>query len=258
MEKSINEILDGIQIPDIKQEDTSEEIILKFIEYIKEVERARGLTDEQIIAKYTNGCCADIEEAISDFLKINGIDSQTKRISCKIPSNNLGREDSPHYLVQISDTPDNYSYYDILGKHDSQFLAYFAEKFYIENPEYQRIVSEMTDYQMNSTVPEEAFYRVYSEMQKVSKKTSKKTFKEMYDEYMQKNGTSSRKKSFTDMYNEYMQENGLDEKTIISPKDVQKCSSETGLGMQEINGVTQETRVIITQEKIQTNELTAK
>ena len=229
MEKNINEVLDTVQIPNVSKEDSNEELILKFIEYIKNVERARGLTEEQIIAKYTNGCCGDLEEAITDFLKAKGIDSQTKRISCKIPNNNLGRKDSPHYLVQISDTPESYSYYDIIGKHDSQFLIHFAKKFYIENPEYQRIVAQMTDYQMDSTVPEEAFYRVYSQMQKVPQK------------------------SFTEMYNEYMEQNGAGHSKKISPEEIKEYSSKIEIGIQEINGVTQETRGIITQETIRTN-----
>lgn len=66
--------------------------------------------------------------------------------------------------------------------------------------------------------------------------------------------TKIKTKNFREMINE--KEIGILKK--ISPENIKKYSSEIKIGKQEIDGVTQETRTIITQENTKANELTSK
>ena len=161
-----NDIIESVDLSKYSMKDTSEEIILKYIEDLKEVERKRGLTDEQIIAKYTNGYCADLEEAVHNLLAMQNKGVITKKISCKIPENELGRRESPHYLVGIHQGNEDISYYDILGKHSESDLREFSEHFYIDNPQYTQMMPQMTEYQKDSEIPLLIVNRIYEEISK--------------------------------------------------------------------------------------------
>ena len=69
LENEVQQILKEIPIPDFSKEDTSEEVILKFVEYIKDIEKARGLTEEQITAKYVHGCCEELATETINVLR---------------------------------------------------------------------------------------------------------------------------------------------------------------------------------------------
>ncbi len=66
----MQQIIKEIPIPNFSREDTSEEVVLKFIEYIKNIERARGLSDEQITAKYVHGCCEELATETINILRV--------------------------------------------------------------------------------------------------------------------------------------------------------------------------------------------
>ena len=165
-----NAIMESINLPEFSKEDSSEEIILKYVDSLKEVERKRGLTDEQIIAKYTNGYCVDFEEAVHNLLSMQNKGAITKKISCKIPENELGRKESPHFLVGVRVDDEKMSYYDILGKHSESDLREFSQHFYIDNPQYIQMMSQLTEYQKDGDIPLLIVSRIYEE---ISKKVEK-------------------------------------------------------------------------------------
>lgn len=65
-------------------------------------------------------------------------------------------------------------------------------------------------------------------------------------------------KSFTEMYNEYINQNGAGDPKKISPEKIKEYSSEIEIGIQDINGVTQETREIITQKTVKSSDQVSK
>jgi len=174
MEKDISVVLNSVRIPDFNKNDSTEQIILKFIEYVKDIERERGLSDEQIIAKYTYGCCANLANGIKYILKEKGIRCDYRTIDCNIPYNECFGNKGPHCLIEIYNT-DNLSdteallsytssrlFFDINGKHDTQSIEEFANKFYIEDKKYCKIIKEMNDYEKDDSIPAFAADRVVS------------------------------------------------------------------------------------------------
>lgn len=178
-EIDIKEILKKIPIPDFSKEDSSEVVVLKFIEYIKDIERKRGLTDEQITAKYVHGCCEELAtETVSVLKAMNREGYKNKTKKCKMPLlDNLSS--GPHYVVELY--PKGYyiekdtntveiskssglserRFYDITGGHDGIWFAKdMPEKFYIENEHYIHTKRQMSEFQLNKMIPRYAFIHI--------------------------------------------------------------------------------------------------
>lgn len=159
--KDINEVIKDVSVPYISERDSTESIILQFIEYVKEIERKRGLTEEQIIAKYSHGCCEQLQHGILDVARAFGKHCINRRISnCQMPKlENLSNEGS-HYVVEtypedmstdeiLSEKGSkNVRFFDITGKHNADWPLKFANEFYIKNEKYINIKRAMTEEQI--------------------------------------------------------------------------------------------------------------
>lgn len=166
--KDINEIIKDVSVPYITERDSTESIILQFIEYVKEIERRRGLTEDQIIAKYSHGCCEQLQHGILDVARAFGKNCINLRISnCQMPKLKNLRSGS-HYVIQtypedlstddiISGQGDEKTlYFDITGKHNADWPLKFANEFYIKNEKYIHIKRAMTEEQIaeDDDIPE--------------------------------------------------------------------------------------------------------
>ena len=174
MEKDIEEVLNEVEKPEFNKSDTTEQLIFKYLEYLKNVERARGLTDEQITAKYVNGRCGNLQMGIASVLKTMDREYATRKITCKAPEGIENYVDGSHFVIELYDEKTGKSqYYDIRGKSDRESLNEFAENFYVKNPKYHHMAREvMSDYEMDEDVPDEAYNFIYDDL--VEAKTTQK------------------------------------------------------------------------------------
>lgn len=159
--KDINEVIKDVSVPYISERDSTESIILQFIEYVKEIERRRGLTEDQIIAKYSHGCCEQLQRGILDVARAFGKHCINRRISnCQMTKlENLSNGGS-HYVVEtypedmstdefLSEKGSkNVRFFDITGKHNADWPLKFANEFYIKNEKYIHIKRAMTEEQI--------------------------------------------------------------------------------------------------------------
>jgi len=167
MEKDIEEVLNIVEKPEFDKNDTSEQLIFKYLEYLKNIERARGLTDEQITAKYVNGRCENLMIGIANVLKTMDRQFATRKIKCKVPEGIENYVDGSHFVIELQDEKSGKSlYYDIRGKSDREFLNEFAENFYVKNTKYHYMArEEMSDYEMDEDIPDYAFEHIYGDLE---------------------------------------------------------------------------------------------
>lgn len=159
--EDINKIMKNINVPYLNNYMSTEDIILSFIEFVKDIERRRGLTEEQIIAKYAHGCCEQLQQAILKVVKTAGKSNCiSRRISnCKVPKLPSLKGGS-HYVVQtypedmstddiISGKGDKQAlFFDITGMHGIDWPAKFANEFYIKNENLIHTKRAMTEEQL--------------------------------------------------------------------------------------------------------------
>lgn len=111
----------------LQSSNTMEENILAIIEFVKQVEREHGLSDEEIEYKYTRGNCKNLAQlAILDTLvrlfgKIRGASV------VKIDEYNIS---FPHYYLKVETKKGNACFYDILGKKSNQEMINFMKSDY--------------------------------------------------------------------------------------------------------------------------------
>ena len=144
--EDINKIMKNINVPYLNNYMSTESIILGFIQFVKDIERRRGLTEKQITAKYAHGCCEQLQQSILKVVKAAGKSNCiNRRISnCKMP-NLPNLKGGSHYVVQtypedmstediISGKGDKETlFFDITGMHGIEWTEKFANEFYIKN-----------------------------------------------------------------------------------------------------------------------------
>ena len=178
--ENINEIMKNINVPYLNNYHPTDMVILNFIEFVKEIERKRGLTEKQITAKYAHGCCEELQQAILKVVKSAGrTNCINRRISdCKVP-NLPNLKGGSHYVVQtypadmstediISGKGDKQAhFFDITGMHGAGWPAKFANEFYIKNENLIHIKRAMTEEQIaeDDMIP----YRAATKMIEINK-----------------------------------------------------------------------------------------
>lgn len=159
--EDINKIMKNINVPYLNEYMSTEGVILSFIEFVKEIERRRGLTEEQIIAKYAHGCCEQLQHGILKVAKATGKPYCINRkiTNCKVP-NLPNLHSGSHYVVQsypeymsmedvLTGKGDKETqFYDITGKHGLDWPAKFANEFYIKNENLIHTKRAMTEEQI--------------------------------------------------------------------------------------------------------------
>ena len=82
--------------------------VLKIIEFVKQVERERGLTDEEMVYKYTHGHCWVLATCVVET--INRIFGEVKEVQ-----EQSFAKFNTHWYVEVK-TNEGEFYYDICGK----------------------------------------------------------------------------------------------------------------------------------------------
>ena len=105
---------------------TLEENVLAIIDFVKQVEREYGLSDEEIEYKYTRGSCKNLAQlAILDTLvRLFGNIRGTSVV--KIEYN----RSFPHYYFKVEEKKGNSYFYDILGKKTNKEMVDFMNGDY--------------------------------------------------------------------------------------------------------------------------------
>ena len=159
--EDINKIMKNINVPYLNNYMSTESIILGFIQFVKDIERRRGLTEKQITAKYAHGCCEQLQQSILKVVKAAGKSNCiNRRISnCKMP-NLPNLKGGSHYVVQtypedmstediISGKGDKETlFFDITGMHGIDWPEKFANEFYIKNENLIHTKRAMTEEQL--------------------------------------------------------------------------------------------------------------
>lgn len=116
----------------LPNQNATEENILRIIEYVRQVEKSKGLTDEQISYKYTHGdcnCLADLIKTLLPDVKLKGFGSSNG---------------DAHSCVAIKGNPDvderldrfigeDFYYFDINGKkYYDEMCEYLANTFHTD------------------------------------------------------------------------------------------------------------------------------
>ena len=96
--------------------DTDEQNILKLIEFVKQKEKERGLSQEEIDFKYTHGFCA----ALANYIRVS-------LLKC------FGFDANMASRLNHSFISHNGAYYDILGKKNANEMYEFLESEYFKN-----------------------------------------------------------------------------------------------------------------------------
>ncbi len=126
--------------------DSLEDNILAIIDFVKQVEKENGLTEEQIEHKYSCGCCAVLAlELIKE--NIERLFGTTKELEGFAIETGNKKINTHSYLKLKKDLPEEDLYFDIFGKKtikevkkfisskfwDKEFLKPWVAKFEKEN-----------------------------------------------------------------------------------------------------------------------------
>ena len=169
-----NDLLSNLNYQQLRNNDSTVNIVLNFIDFVKTVERARGLTDEQIITKYTFGGCSMLSNSIKQLVdSYNGNDnikatiyemdvmppswappgvayhSYVELYEIKISN----KQNTGLGKLPLSVKKDSHGYYDIFGYHDYQELSYYKQQFWIDNTNYETIAKNMQREELDYDVP---------------------------------------------------------------------------------------------------------
>ena len=175
-----NEFLSTVKYIKIKPNNSIVNIVFNFIEYVKTVERAIGLTDEQIIAKYTYGGCSmlatGIKYLVDSLFNEYGADNITAtlydmdvepptwapsgvahhvytRLTKMISTKRNDNSTRPLQILGGSMKFEFYGYFDILGHHDYKELSYYKKQFWIDNIHLESIVRTIPKQMLEYDVP---------------------------------------------------------------------------------------------------------
>ncbi len=114
--------------------DTCETIILKCIEAIRELEKSKGFTDEEISYKYTHGMCGHLATAIRFILQACGKSDFRSQEFSLTPIGNHVMLKTGNFLCC------NETYYDISGKFSSEQIEdYINNLSPYDNEKFVRI-----------------------------------------------------------------------------------------------------------------------
>ena len=124
---------------------TIEQNVLAIIEFVKQVEREHGLSEEQIIHKYTCGYCGFLVDVVIKTLdKLFGTIKEIKKCTRNI---NYNDELCYHCYLCLKTAKGKSFYYDILGKKTKKQMLSFVngdfwyredEKNWVKDFEYSR------------------------------------------------------------------------------------------------------------------------
>ncbi len=126
----------------LSESNSTEENILAIIEFVKQVEREHGLSDDEIVYKYTFGLCWQLANFISRTLKfLFGI----KDIKEIYRIGNMEYIDH-HVYVQYRDRKLNRCFYfDILGKKTEREVSSFMQSNFWEELDSKGIRKSNSD-----------------------------------------------------------------------------------------------------------------
>ena len=169
-----NDLLNNLNYQQLRSNDSTVNIVLNFIDYVKTVERARGLTDEQIVAKYIYGGCSMLSDCIKQLVDSYGNNDNTKAQIYEmdvIPTSWTPPGTSYHSYVELYEIKltnnkstrlgglsfgmkkESYGYFDIFGYHDYQELSYYKRQFWIDNINYEMIAKDISKQELDYDVP---------------------------------------------------------------------------------------------------------
>ncbi len=171
-----NDLLDNLNYQQFRNNDSTVNIVLNFIDFVKAVERARGLTDEQIVAKYTHGGCSmlsnSIKQLVDNYGNNDNIKAQIYEMDV-VPTSWAPTGTSYHSYVELYEIKESinkntrigkipipfgikkesYGYFDILGYHNYQELSYYKCQFWIDNRSYESVAENMQKQEFDYDVP---------------------------------------------------------------------------------------------------------
>ena len=183
----MSSIIDRIEIPDFSSYTDPVELALAFIEYVKQIERERGLTDEEIAAKYLCGSCEILADAIVNLLKLYGKNAMKYPMEVDyLEKDGSIQHNGKHVVVDLYEKEDNQTtekrrpgsinmkykikhlgFVDILGTHSAEELAIIKKEFYLSD-KYRKIVESIPEEDRKEDIPLIAFYYLENHLNKTN------------------------------------------------------------------------------------------
>ncbi|MBQ3502772.1 MAG: hypothetical protein IJA72_03815 [Clostridia bacterium] len=143
----------------LRNNDATEENILKIIRHIKDIETKRGLTESEIEHKYTYGYCSSLVEIVQHFLP-----------ECKSILFWGYDEDVVHFCVGVkcqakSNIHEDLDYYDINGKKSyDEMVEWMAKEF---NGKIEGIFVQEMEVSRSNEIQDEAYSTICIEKENV-------------------------------------------------------------------------------------------
>lgn len=182
-------ILDRVEIPDFGSYTDPVEMALAFIEYVKQIERERGLTEEEIDAKYLCGSCEILADGIVNLLKLYGKNAMKYPMEVDyLDKDGSIQHNGKHVVVDIfekvennSQTPEkrrpgtinlkykikHFGFVDILGPHTAEDLTIIKRQFYLSD-KYRKIVENLPQEDRDEDIPLIAFYNLENHLGEIN------------------------------------------------------------------------------------------
>lgn len=214
----------------LSTEKSEEENILSIVNFVREIEKKRGLTDEEIDYKYTHGFCSKLAQIVKDTMKeVLDVKISSKSFEeLSTPQNPFthvyltpkrNKSETPNQSMSLSEAMANKKYIDICGVKKRADVLEFMNSDYMKNKD------EKLEEKINREIEDESIVKIQELcFQNIQLNPNEKEVNN--NQVEQTNNIDSQNNAQTIITKEELEANSLEYNIANHPEEIIKASQK--------------------------------